>query len=440
MAQAQPERKTEKIRVEKETKETTKPKNDSNKKSDSVSFKFNAQAPEFVPRSHTNTNQLPISGYFYPCFHYFGSTAGAAGGSDWIFVGEQDHAVAYLISNNPNHAMSNCPSKNRGVLTDDLREKIIKQVEYQLSDMSLLANESMSKHVSKDPEGYVPIAVIASTKKMRSLVSDNDLLVQALKSSSKLVLAEDGKKVKRKLPFTDNHREELQSRVVVVENLPDDHSHQNVQKIFSVIGSAKTIRICHPQESNSSRAKNGFFVTNKLHALVELESRAIAEKAVEKLNDERNWRKGLRVRLLLRCSLTICQKKLNLQPKSVLTRGRKSEFDNILDGEDSPLDESTEDTSQPNNSESAIESCAEDNPGASKKARAKGRGKGKGSGQIICAGGMLAPPKCGSTPHSEASPKKTCKGPRMPDGTKGFTVGRGKQLVTSGLTSSMMEY
>jgi len=46
-----------------------------------------------------------------------------------------------------------------------------------------------------------------------------------------------------------------------------------------------------------------------------------------------------------------------LQPKSVLTRGRKSEFDNILDGEDSPLDESTEDTSQPNNSESATESC-----------------------------------------------------------------------------------
>ncbi|KAJ6936802.1 hypothetical protein NC652_011474 [Populus alba x Populus x berolinensis] len=438
MAQAQPERKTEEIRVEKETKETTKPKNDSNKKSDSVSFKFNAQAPEFVPRSHTNTNQLPISGYFYPCFHYFGSTAGAAGGSDWIFVGEQEQAAAYLISNNPNHAMSNFPSKNRGVLTDDLREKIIKQVEYQLSDMSLLANESMSKHVSKDPEGYVPIAVIASTKKMRSLVSDNDLLVQALKSSSKLVLAEDGKKVKRKLPFTDKHREELQSRIVVVENLPDDHSHQNVQKIFSVHGycvltiaivnSAKTIRICHPQESNSSRAKNGFFVTNKLHALVELESRAIAEKAVEKLNDERNWRKGLRVRLLLRCS-----------PKSVLSRGRKSEFDNILDGEDSPLDESTEDTSQPNNSESAIESCAEDNPGASKKARAKGRGKGKGSGQIICAGGMLAPPKCGSTAHCEASPKKTCKGPRMPDGTKGFTVGRGKPVVASGLTSSMMD-
>ncbi|KAI9388710.1 hypothetical protein POPTR_009G106500v4 [Populus trichocarpa] len=393
MAQAQPE---EEMSKEKEMKETTRPKNDSG----SVSFKFNAQAPEFLPRSHTAATQMPIS----------------------------DHA-AYLISNDPNlAAMPNGPTKNSDVLTDDLRKKIIKQVEYQFSDMSLLANESMSKHINKDPEGYVPISVIASTKKMRSLVIDNDSLAQALKSSSKLSLTEDGKKIKRKIPFTDKDREELQSRIVVVENLPEDHSHQNVQKIFSVVGSVKTIRICHPHESNSSGAKNDFFVTNKLHALVELETRKIAEKAAEKLNDERNWRKGLRVRLLLRCS-----------PKSVLPRGRRSEFD-IWDEEDSPHYESTVDTFKPNNSESVTESHAEDSSGASKKAwAAKGHGKGKGRGQINCSRGLLAPVKCASTPQREASAKHASKSPRMPDGTKGFNVGRGKPLITSALTSSMME-
>ncbi|CAK7329812.1 unnamed protein product [Dovyalis caffra] len=422
MAQAQPERKIEEgISIGIERKETTRPKKDSNKNGGSVSFKFNAQAPEFVPRSHTSTTQMPISGYFYPYLHYLGATACATGGSDWFFVGDQNHA-AYLISNNPNHAMLNCPTKNSDILTDDLRKKIIKQVEYQFSDMSLLANESMSKHINKETEGYVPISVMASTKKMRSLVSDTDLLAQALKSSSKLVLTEDGRKVKRKIPFTDKDREELQSRIVVVENLPEDHSHQNVQKIFSVVGSVKTIRICHPPESNSSRAKIDFFVTNKLHALVELETRELAEKAVEKLNDERNWRKGLRVRLLVRCS-----------PKSVLSRGRKSEFD-IWEEEYSTLDESTQDTSRPNNSESA-----EDNSGASKKAWAKGRGKGKGRGQINYGRGLFAPPECASTPQCQAYAKHTSKGPRMPDGTKGFTVGRGKPLVTSALTSSIME-
>lgn len=30
----------------------------------------------------------------------------------------------------------------------------MKQVEYQFSDISLLANETLAKHISKDPEGY----------------------------------------------------------------------------------------------------------------------------------------------------------------------------------------------------------------------------------------------------------------------------------------------
>lgn len=40
-----------------------------------------------------------------------------------------------------------------------------------------------------------------------------------------------------------------------------------------------------------------------MHALVEYETSQQAEKAVEKLNDERNWRKGLRVRTVLRRSV-----------------------------------------------------------------------------------------------------------------------------------------
>ncbi|XVF45191.1 hypothetical protein PTKIN_Ptkin02bG0185200 [Pterospermum kingtungense] len=373
--------------------------------SNSVTFKFNAHAPEFVPRSHT---QMPISGYYYPCFHYLG---GAASGSDWFFVGDQEPA-AYLISN-PNLSIPNCSSKN--VLTNDLRQKIIKQVEYQFSDMSLLANDSLSKQISKDPEGYVPLSFIASTKKIKSLITNNQLLAQALRSSSKLVLSDDAKKVRRKHPFTEKEREEVQSRTVVVENLPEDHSHQNLEKIFNVVGSVKNIRICHPQESNSSRSKSEFFMCNKLHALVEYESTEIAEKAVEKLNDERNWRKGLRVRLLLR-----------LSPKSVL-KTRKSEFDGILDEADSALTEYSEDFSEPNNAEST-ENNAEDNAVGSKKGWAKGRVKGRGRVQNHSGRGLLAASLQPSNAFQcEASVKQT-KGPRMPDGTRGFTMGRGKPL------------
>ncbi|TYJ44246.1 hypothetical protein E1A91_A03G210000v1 [Gossypium mustelinum] len=372
-----------------------------------VTFKFNAHAPEFVPKSHT---QMPISGYYYPCFHYLGGPAAAA--SDWFFLGEQEPS-AYL-SSNPNLSIPNCSSKN--VLTDDLRQKIIKQVEYQFSDMSLLANESLSKQTSKDPEGYVPISFIASTKKIKSLITNHQLLAQALRSSLKLVVSDDGKKVRRKHPFTEKEREQVQSRTVVVENLPEDHSHQNLDKIFNVVGSVKNIRICHPQELNSSRSKNDFVMSNKLHALVEYESTKVAEKAVEKLNDERNWRKGLRVRLLLR-----------LSPKSVL-KTRKSEFDGILDDDDSPRGEHSEGSSPPNNAES-FENIVEDNTVGSKKGWSKGRGKVRGCAQNHSGRGLLAAsPQPSNAVQCEASVKQITKGPRMPDGTRGFTMGRGKPL------------
>ncbi|KAM5549146.1 hypothetical protein ABKV19_000530 [Rosa sericea] len=296
----------------------------------------------------------------------------------------------------------------------------VKQVEYQFSDMSLLANESLAKHMSKDPEGYVPISVVASTKKMKSLISNNHMLAQALRSSSKLVVSDDGKKVKRKHPFTEKDKEELQSRTVVAENLPEDHSHQNLENIFSVVGSVKTIRICHPHESNCSRSKGDFIISNKLHALVEYETTDIAEKAVDKLSDERNWRKGLRVRTLVRRS-----------PKSVL-KNRKSEFD-ILEDDDTPHYESAEDSSQPSHIDLVIDSMnAEENSMGSKKGWAWGRGKARGRGASQSGRGLIAPsPQSSCAIQCEASTKPNTKGPRMPDGTRGFTMGRGKPLRTT---------
>jgi len=404
MAQAQPEKIQESPEKEMKMKETS-----------SVSFRFNAQAPEFVPRSQT---QMPISGYVYPCLHFLGGTAGC--GSNLFYVGDQD--PAYLISN---HNVVP-PNLSKTTQTNDLQQKINKQVEYQFSDMSLLAYDALVKHINKDPEGYVPISVIASTKKIKSLVSNNSVLVQALRSSPRLVVSDDGKKVRRRDPFTERAKEELQSRTIVAENLPEDHSHQNLEKIFGVVGSVKTIRICHPQESNSSRSKCDFSISNKLHALVEYETTERAEKAVEKLNDERNWRKGLRVKLLLRRT-----------PKSVL-KSRKSDFDSVSEDDEKPPPESSEDSSQPNNIYSAIESNAEENSVGTKKGWARGRGKSRGRAQSHIGRGLIAfsPQLCSSGVHCEASAKQASKGPRMPDGTRGFTMGRGKPLSTAALTSS----
>jgi len=77
------------------------------------SFKFNAQAPEFAPRSQS---QMPILGYFYPCFPILGGCAD----SNWFFVGDQDPSCLIPIDS---VALSNS-SKN--ILTPDLQQKIVK--------------------------------------------------------------------------------------------------------------------------------------------------------------------------------------------------------------------------------------------------------------------------------------------------------------------------
>ncbi|KAJ4962858.1 hypothetical protein NE237_022797 [Protea cynaroides] len=397
MAQANPEEKlNESTEVEINNRET-------------ASFKFNAHAPEFVPRAQP---QMPISGYFYPCFDFLGGSSGA----DWVYVAEREPVQMV-----PNSNIS-VPNSTKNFLSNDLRQKIIKQVEHQFSDMSLVASDLLAKHINKDPEGYVPISVIASFKKIKSLISNNHLLVQALRASSKLVVSDDSKKVKRKHLFTERDKEELQSRTVSVENLPEDYSHQNLEKIFGVVGSVKTIRICHPQESSAARSKNDVLISNKLHALVEYETPDQAEKSVEKLNDERNWRKGLRVRLLHRNS-----------PRSVL-KSRKSDYDQFNSDEDegphseSPMD----DSHQSNNVEQSIENNAEDNSTGAKRGWARVRGKPRGRLQGHNGRGLLSPsPQCSGSIQCEASIKPTPKGPRMPDGTRGFTMGRGKPMINT---------
>ncbi|KAB2636502.1 la-related protein 6C-like [Pyrus ussuriensis x Pyrus communis] len=101
MAQVQPSREKTQEVLEMEVKENPR----------SPSFKFNAQAPEFVPRSHA---PMPISGYFNPCFHFLRDTASP----DWFYVEDQE-LHPYLISNNPNiNPLSN---RSKNTIPDDLQ-------------------------------------------------------------------------------------------------------------------------------------------------------------------------------------------------------------------------------------------------------------------------------------------------------------------------------
>lgn len=75
----------------------------------------------------------------------------------------------------------------------------------------------------------------------------------------------------------------------------------------------------------------------------------------------------------------------------------------------------------------------------SKKGWARGRGKLRGRALTYNGHGVLAPsPQAGNTitVQYEIMAKPMSKGPRMPDGTRGFTMGRGKPIPSQNSSQS----
>lgn len=426
------------------------------------SSRLNAKAPEFVPRTSSDRVVVPI--HHHPAIHVFHpaspgtayyAPAAAAAQFDY-YAGFVDHdVVTSPVDPDPNPSQPAPGKEARDGLSDDVIQKITKQVEYYFSDINLATTEHLIRFISKDPEGYVPINIIAGFKKIKALIQTNSQLATALRTSSKLVVSDDGKKVKRQQPFTEADMEELQSRIVVAENLPEDHCYQNLMKIFSSVGSVKTIRTCYPQTSNGTApatnrsAKLDMLFANKLHAFVEYETIEDAEKALAELNDERNWRSGLRVRLLHGCI------------KSGGMKGKK-------DGEE---EDGSTSSHPPSNEKSSHQMVDESSPppelshdnayedGFNEKDLGSGRrgkggrgrgGKGRGRGTHMphhhhhsnnnsnnhnhrpgTSNNPGTPTSAHSPTHAEQAVGATKQppGPRMPDGTRGFTMGRGKPLT-----------
>lgn len=104
----------------------------------SGSFKFNVAAPEFVPTlaqavapvPAPAAAQVPITGYFYPCFQ---SMDGATG--SWIYVADQEITIPLVQPKatakvGSTHIAPHQPQQQpkEVALSEELKLKIIKQV------------------------------------------------------------------------------------------------------------------------------------------------------------------------------------------------------------------------------------------------------------------------------------------------------------------------
>jgi La-related protein 7 len=162
----------------------------------------------------------------------------------------------------------------------------------------------------------------------------------------------------------------------------------------------------------------------QVHALVEYETAEAAEKAAITLNDGSNWRTGMKVRLAKR---TVGSGKHNQSSKeNQAIQGQPSKVEQQMVSEKNGGTDSVESAFDNENVNSNIShEDMHQHQKVNAKGGRKGRYKSQGRGQIqqnTSGQGHVSSPATSGSDHVN----KPIPGPRMPDGTRGFTMGRGK--------------
>lgn len=116
----------------------------------------------------------------------------------------------------------------------EVTAKILKQVEFYFSDSNLPRDKFLKGLVDKDADGWVEIATIASFARMKSLSTDNEVIVNAVKSSPTLLqVSEDGTKLKRTAPLPQDFSQKQQENSTYAKGFKEDTTLDAIEEFFN---------------------------------------------------------------------------------------------------------------------------------------------------------------------------------------------------------------
>jgi len=122
-----------------------------------------------------------------------------------------------------------------------VESQVLKQVEFYFSN-SNLPRDKFLLNLTKEDNGWVPIATLASFKRMQQLTTDMDTIVKALKASPELLeVSEDDQKVRRKLALPEDLN--LAPNTIYVKGLPEDSTIDSVAEFFNPKSEVKSVRL-----------------------------------------------------------------------------------------------------------------------------------------------------------------------------------------------------
>jgi la-related protein 6 len=187
-------------------------------------------------------------------------------------------------------------------LTDELREKIVEQAEYYFSDENLNRDGFLLKHVKRNKEGFVNLKLLASFKKMRSLSRDYRVIGEALKDSTKLVVNENGLKIRRSNPLPKELLDQARVKNLVVSKMP--HENPSMDYVIAAFPGHKddviSVRVVKPGKKFPNDLQSHFSrhpeLKDQIVAVVEFDSPENAASAIKNIAKEKY--QGVDVKLL----------------------------------------------------------------------------------------------------------------------------------------------
>lgn len=176
---------------------------------------------------------------------------------------------------------------------EDAKAEALRQIEFYFHDSNLPFDKFLFTLTRKDPEGWVPIATIASFKRMRPIKDQLGLdgIAEALRESKDLLdVSEDGANVRRKkalIPVTDAF-----DRSVYAKGFGEEHEtlQKDLESFFGEFGKVNSVRMRRDMESSS---KPKPFKSSVFVEFADMEDRSkFLAKAAEK-EPEQDGGKGI---------------------------------------------------------------------------------------------------------------------------------------------------
>jgi len=133
----------------------------------------------------------------------------------------------------------------------DLDKKILHQVEFYFSDSNFPKDKFLRAQASQNEEGYVPIATVATFKRMKELTPDVKKITEIMRSSSELDVSSDGLMVKRKNPLPE--LDTSLDRTIYAKGFPssDGVTIDEIAEVFKPYGKVLSVRIRKTLEKKS---------------------------------------------------------------------------------------------------------------------------------------------------------------------------------------------